>query len=106
MGIQEKYKMALLQLQEYSDNELIFVNGQELNVQEELDNLYKQDSCPKCKSNKIRLLDNSPLEMPELEDVQERGYDGLDNLIHVYVQCDACGQVFTNHGDIAYRKNK
>jgi len=36
MELVEKYRLALLQLQQYSDNELIIQEGKKLNVQDEL----------------------------------------------------------------------
>lgn len=39
MTTNEKYRLALLQLQQYSDNEYILVEGVSLNIKEELEDL-------------------------------------------------------------------
>ncbi len=41
ISLKEKYRLALLQLQEYSPNDLIIVGNVRLNIEEELENLNK-----------------------------------------------------------------
>ena len=92
MNIKEKLKIALLQLQEYSSNELAIVNGEQLNIAEELKALETPDVCPKCGSTHIGFYDN--------ESLSDMDFEGLDNDIYGMVKCTSCTHTFKAIGHV------
>lgn len=56
----------------------------------------KLPHCPKCKAEKLRATDMSPLWFPSMKQCEEDGYEmGIDDYVYMDILCDACGHEFT-----------
>lgn len=105
--MKEQFKMALDQLKEYSDNELVIVGDKSFNIEETVSELEKSKEnllCPKCGSKRIRLTDMSPLYIPDqpkdIEEWEKNSKGKVDDLMHVMYTCQDCKHNGTMEGYI------